>query len=337
MTDELDREVARRFAELEAVEPPDVWDAVVGSTDDGVSSRRRLFRTLVAAAAVVLVVAGIIGVVAVQRRDEPVEPATGPTSTLATSTATVATSTETSTTSVQLSARIEPATVAPGQTLTIRPPSEVQVMCAGSAFVLTPALDPVGQLEPDGEWHIEEQQPTRLDCLPEPSSAQVRYQIPESIEPGDYVLCLTDPPTEEGCGAFEVERVDPMESVRTVEPIDEFPRPPNVVVRNGTTEVRLDAWTYCFGNVCADGLAPESPPSVGTSDRVGVEFPLEGWTFDATFQRAGEPCAREQYAALQQTGPTSFELVPLGPADIYEVTLFGRGDGDLSSQGGRFA
>ena len=106
-------------------------------------------------------------------------------------------------------------------------------------------------------------------------------------------------------------------------------RPPGVTVASNATTLDLEAWTFCFANGCADGFPPDPLPSVGADDELEVRFPLEGWGFQADFQRAGDPCARHQYVDLEQTGPTSFVLRPAGPAGTYAVTLFGRGDGDL--------
>jgi len=106
-------------------------------------------------------------------------------------------------------------------------------------------------------------------------------------------------------------------------------RPPSVSVASNATTLDLEAWTFCFANGCADGFPPDPLPSVGADDELEVRFPLEGWGFQADFQRAGDPCARHQYVDLEQTGPTSFVLRPAGPAGTYAVTLFGRGDGDL--------
>ena len=91
----------------------------------------------------------------------------------------------------------------------------------------------------------------------------------------------------------------------------------------------LRAWTYCYGNVCADGSPPAEPPHVGGPEEVVVEFPLEGWSFTATFRPAGDECGRVQQVPLQPIGGGAFVLRPVGYADTYDVTLFGRGDGDL--------
>ena len=98
---------------------------------------------------------------------------------------------------------------------------------------------------------------------------------------------------------------------------------------SGDRSIDLTAWTFCFGNLCADGNPPADPPDVGSPEEVTVEFPLPGWSFKASFVPAGERCGREQQAPLTETADGRFILRPVGHADTYDVTLFGRGDGDL--------
>jgi len=105
--------------------------------------------------------------------------------------------------------------------------------------------------------------------------------------------------------------------------------PPPVIVRAGDKRFELTAWTYCFGNGCADGSRPENPPDLGSAPRIEVEFPLEGWTFEAEFAPADDDCPRRQVVAVEQTGDHTFVVEPAGFAATYDVTLFGRGDGDL--------
>jgi hypothetical protein len=106
--------------------------------------------------------------------------------------------------------------------------------------------------------------------------------------------------------------------------------PPPVTLRSGDRSIDLTAWTYCFGNICADGIRPADPPDVGSPKEVAVEFPLSGWSFTASFVPAGEKeCGRVQRGPLMETGDGSFVLRPIGHADTYDVTLFGQGNGDL--------
>jgi hypothetical protein len=106
-------------------------------------------------------------------------------------------------------------------------------------------------------------------------------------------------------------------------------RPPPVSVRYDTKSVDLSAYTFCYGNVCVDGMPPANPPSVGSPDRVLIDFPLDGWSFRAIFQPAGQRCGRMQTVPLHRNADGSFVLRPVGHAGTYDVTLFGRGNGDL--------
>jgi hypothetical protein len=109
-------------------------------------------------------------------------------------------------------------------------------------------------------------------------------------------------------------------------PLDE---PPEVTVRSGTRTLKLDAYTYCYGNVCADGFPTEAPPDIGEASEALIGFPERDWTFQATFERVGERCGRQQTVELEPVDDDSWVLQPHGPAGTYDVTLFGRGSGDL--------
>jgi hypothetical protein len=109
----------------------------------------------------------------------------------------------------------------------------------------------------------------------------------------------------------------------------ELDRPPPVTVRFFAESVDLQAWTYCYRTVCADGSPPARPPDVGSPEEVVVEFPLRGWSFTAFFRPAANECGRVQEVSLEAVGERRFVLRPAGFAGTYDVTLFGRGDGDL--------
>lgn len=109
----------------------------------------------------------------------------------------------------------------------------------------------------------------------------------------------------------------------------ELEAPPPVTVRFFDESVALQPWTYCYRSVCADGIPPAQPPDVGNPDEVVIEFPLEGWSFTASFRPAGNECGRVQEVPLEAAGDGRFVLRPAGHAGTYDVTLFGRGDGDL--------
>lgn len=104
-------------------------------------------------------------------------------------------------------------------------------------------------------------------------------------------------------------------------------RAPAVHVRAGDAELALEPWMACWGNGCYDGFPPEVLPDIGGPDEIMVEFPASNWEFTATVQPVGEECGRRQTERLEPTGDTTHRLVPVGPVDDYEVTLFGRGPG----------
>ncbi len=108
------------------------------------------------------------------------------------------------------------------------------------------------------------------------------------------------------------------------------PAPPPVTIHYFDQSIELEPWSYCYESGCADGAPPGDPPDVGSPGAVIVEYPLEEWSFKAYFTRAGDDCAREFPATLEEIDTGRFRLQPAGYADTYDVTLFGRGEGDLS-------
>lgn len=105
--------------------------------------------------------------------------------------------------------------------------------------------------------------------------------------------------------------------------------PPPVTVRFFDRKIDLAPYTYCYGSGCVDGFPQGNPPYVGSPEEVLVAFPFPEWSFTATFTPAGEECGRVQEAPIQPAGIGQFLLRPAGHAGTYDVTLFGRGDGDL--------
>ncbi len=130
----------------------------------------------------------------------------------------------------------------------------------------------------------------------------------------------SSPPPEET--PIDTESEEPREQ-------GELTSPPPVTLRYFEESAELQPWTYCYLNGCADGAPPKNLVDVGSPDEVFVEYPLSDWTFTATFQPAGDKCGRYIEAPLEASEDGSFVLRPAGYADDYEVTLFGRGDGDL--------
>jgi hypothetical protein len=106
-------------------------------------------------------------------------------------------------------------------------------------------------------------------------------------------------------------------------------RPPQVVIRGGGVELRLDASSYCWKNACVDGVPQGELPSLENARRAIVSFPEPDWRFEATVVPHGQRCGRQQTAALKRLSDTTYRLRPLGRAGDYDVSLFGRGAGDL--------
>lgn len=135
------------------------------------------------------------------------------------------------------------------------------------------------------------------------------------------------------CGGDEVTTVtgdEPPDVEERRDPGTDVEGPPDVIVRGGGTKVELQPYTFCWGDVCADGTEPDPPPDVGSPAELEVEFPEPDWGFSARFKRAGDLCARSQVAELEALSPTTHRLVPHGAAGSYDVNLSGRGaSGDL--------
>jgi hypothetical protein len=105
--------------------------------------------------------------------------------------------------------------------------------------------------------------------------------------------------------------------------------PPPVTIHYDGESAELKPWTFCYKNGCADGSPPEDLIDVGSPEDVRVEYPLKDWKFRASFSPSGEDCGRDQSAKLEETGEGNFIVNPIGRAGTYDVTLTGRGDGDL--------
>jgi hypothetical protein len=101
-------------------------------------------------------------------------------------------------------------------------------------------------------------------------------------------------------------------------------------VRLADRTVELQPWSYCYGNGCVDGAPPDPPIDVGDVDEVTFEFPLDDWTFTAIFAEVGPACPRQMSVTVDKGDAQTYALVPAGYAGVYDVTLFGRGNGDLS-------
>ncbi len=105
--------------------------------------------------------------------------------------------------------------------------------------------------------------------------------------------------------------------------------PPPVTVRSFDESVALQAWSYCYRDLCVDGGPPAEPADLDDPEEVVIEFPLPEWSFTAYFRPAANECGRVQEVPLEAAADGRFVLRPAGYAGTYDVTLFGRGDGDL--------
>lgn len=143
----------------------------------------------------------------------------------------------------------------------------------------------------------------------------------------DDVTAGTSPSTEAGPGstAPATTTVPPEDRGG---PDDPSSAPPPVVVTGAGPAMELEPWTYCYGALCADGAPPEDPPDVGATDTVQVAFPLDDWTFEATFEAVGQECPRRITVPVVEGPDGSLAVEPAGRPGTYDVTLFGRGDGE---------
>jgi hypothetical protein len=131
-----------------------------------------------------------------------------------------------------------------------------------------------------------------------------------------------------GCAEADAEPTADPDPEPSLESGTEPGVPPPVTVRFDGRSAELAAWTFCYGNACADGVPPENPVDVGRPAEVYVAFPVPDWTFTAVFQPAGDECGRQHDVPLEPVGDGVFLLRPAGYADTYDVTLAGWGDGE---------
>jgi hypothetical protein len=103
-------------------------------------------------------------------------------------------------------------------------------------------------------------------------------------------------------------------------------RPPPVVVEGTSITLELTPFTFCWVRLCADGRPPENPPDIGPADHVTVRFPVESFSFSASFEPVEPGSGTGTSVDLTRTGPTTHELLPDVPAGTYDVLLVGSGD-----------
>ena len=112
--------------------------------------------------------------------------------------------------------------------------------------------------------------------------------------------------------------------------------PPPVVLHLDDRKERLAPWTSCYlspeGQAsCRDGMPTPPFVDVGSRNSVPFAFPLQEWTFQASFTPlADSRCERSITVDAIKTGRYTFEVPLAGPPGEYQVDLFGRGpEGDV--------
>lgn len=108
---------------------------------------------------------------------------------------------------------------------------------------------------------------------------------------------------------------------------------PDVQVIAGSTTLDLTPWTTCWQMLCADGMPPANPESIGSPDEVLVRFLTDGWTFQATFVPAGSPTSQGTMVPLSVVGATDHRLIPTVAPGTYHVHLFGQSGPGASERG----
>lgn len=105
-------------------------------------------------------------------------------------------------------------------------------------------------------------------------------------------------------------------------------QPPPFEIRYDDLALTLHAYTFCYGNGCADGF-DDHPPSVGSPEEIYVHVPVEGFDELVVHQSSGDDVCegRNVESDVEPLGAGWWRVTPRGPADDYRVSLFARGDG----------
>lgn len=108
--------------------------------------------------------------------------------------------------------------------------------------------------------------------------------------------------------------------------------PPLLTLQRPEGEVDLAAYSWCYhdGGVggCADGAPPIHPPLTSATDPLAFTFPVEGWTFAASFRRPGPPveCERAIGVDVAAEGDGIFTVPAPVRAGRWEVQISGNSD-----------
>lgn len=254
MTDRPDPDLSHSFGRLRVADAPDVWSRVVAEVTSDASSADEMVHTfpetngdvesettssaglqdrrwLGAAAAAVLVVGGVAGLLWASGGDqaEPNSadaPLTEPSSASDLSTTTP---TPVSTPYAFGDASISPAVTPAGFLITLEPTDAVELICGEPGSVHSAADEPellgLVSVGDASIWTPNSPDGIRvLACAPEPSSAPASYRVPDELPPGDYILCRGFELDEAGCATFKVvprsDSADPTAVPLTTLPLD---------------------------------------------------------------------------------------------------------------------
>ena len=144
------------------------------------------------------------------------------------------------------------------------------------------------------------------------------------------LTALTACSTQESVtGAAKTTSTPSAETVRSrVWTDDQKPPPFTLHYANGKLDIK--PYSYCYDNVCAEGIRAKTLPSIGSPESIVVELGLKDWKIEATFgvPDGGDPyCSRSQSTTLKPNADGLYPLTPLGRAGTYDVDLFGHGKG----------
>ena len=154
------------------------------------------------------------------------------------------------------------------------------------------------------------------------------------------VVLLVAGVTLAACGDDSDDRATPTSDGRatTTSGVDETSatgEPPTLAVATAEQRLELHPVTYCWEGIgsgkCVDGIPTDPLPDLGSTDQpIQLTFPLDGWSFTASFAPEAGGTAATSTAELLSEG--TWKLPLAGPPGRYRVTLSGRGpEGDVAT------
>lgn len=114
--------------------------------------------------------------------------------------------------------------------------------------------------------------------------------------------------------------------------------PPPLTLLRPEGDIDLEPYTWCFqdesgASGCADGAPPDDPPGTHAEGSVAFSFPLDGWSFTASFREPGKrsDCERIVQTPVRSEADGTFVIRALGLAGRWDVDISGFADtgGDL--------